>query len=133
MTPLLLALALAAPVPKDFRPAKSDTEAMQGEWVVTESVIRGRPSPSTKGVRYAMTGNAVAVTRPDGGGGTVTMTLDEKAKSYTWVAPWGTWNGRYKLDGDTLTLCSVPKGKPMPEEVAPGDAVEYSVLTRSRK
>lgn len=128
---LLLAVpALAAPVPKELRAPKTDLEALQGEWVVVESSTYGKPTPQSHGIRYTVTGNAVRVTRTDGGGDG-TITLDEKAKTYSWKMPWGTWAGRYRLDGDRLVMSAVGGDKP-PADLQPGPAVEYDILSRPK-
>lgn len=132
MTPLLLALALAAPVPKELRKATSDLGALQGEWLVTEKSHHGKPA-APNGLRYVVDGNKLKINPGDGPDRVVTLTLDEKAKTYTWEASWGTWVGRYKLDGDTFTRISVKKGQPLPDEIAPGPQVEYSRATRGKK
>ena len=58
-----------------------------------------------------------------------TITLDEKEKTYTWVAAWGTWVGRYRIDGDKLTMAGW-RGQTPPDELQPGPRVEYDVLSR---
>lgn len=140
LTPLLLALfltgsALAAPVPKEFK-KKSDLDALQGEWESHERVNDGRPV-ARDGMRYVIEGNKLKIVGGKGGKDgeerVVTLTLDEKEKTYTWEASWGTWVGRYKLDGDTFSRASVRKGSPLPDKVEPGPKVEYSVYTRAKK
>lgn len=132
MTTLLLAvpLLIAAPIPKELKAEKTDLAALQGEWECAERSNFGKPVARSD-IRYVVEGDKLKIR---GGKGAedrvVTLTLDEKAKTYTWEASWGTWIGRYKLDGDTFTRVSVKKDKPLPDEIAPGPLVEYSVFTR---
>ena len=126
---LAISTLAAAPVPKDFK-KKSDLDALQGEWVIGESVMFGKPSPASHGIRYAVTGNAIRLFRPDGTTDG-TITLDEKEKTYTWDAAWGTWVGRYRIDGDKLTMVGW-RGQVPPDELKPGPRVEYDVLSRAK-
>ena len=135
MTPLLLAVPflLAAPIPKEFRKPTTDLAALQGEWECLERRNYGQP-PTKSGVHYVVTGNTLQILGNAGDRPReVKLTLDEKAKTFTWEASWGTWHGRYKLDGDTLTRASVKKDKPLPDDLAPGKTVEYSVYKRAKR
>jgi uncharacterized protein (TIGR03067 family) len=134
MTALVLALplVLAAPVPKDFKKAATDLAVLQGEWEEVERNNYGSKSPQ-RGTRYLIEGNKLQILNGKGEPRVVTLTLDEKAKTYTWDAAWGQWHGRYKLDGDTFTRASAKKDKPLPDAVAPGKAAEFTIYKRVKK
>lgn len=127
---LLFAGALsAAPIPKELKKA-SDLDALQGEWVITESVTNGRPSPQSLGIRYVVTGNKIRLHRPESVTDS-TITLDEKEKTYSWETTWGTWVGRYRIEKKTLVMAG-RRGQVPPAELKPGPTHEYDVLTRDK-
>jgi uncharacterized protein (TIGR03067 family) len=137
MTALLLTipLALTAPVPKELKQFRTDLEALAGEWEVVEAADYGRASSGSVGIRYSIDGASVMII-PVGAEkprGPVKITLNEKEKTYTWEAPWGTWVGRYQIDKDTLVMSAVNKGKELPTDVKPNDKSEYTLLKRSPK
>lgn len=120
----------AAPVPKELKKT-SDLDALQGEWVITESVTNGRPSPHSHGIRYVVTGNKIRLHRPESVTDT-TITLDEKEKTYKWETTWGVWVGRYSIDGKTLVMTG-RRGNVLPPDLKPGPTHEYDLLTRATK
>jgi uncharacterized protein (TIGR03067 family) len=139
MTPLLLAapLLFAAPVPKDFKPSKTDAERIIGLWEIVVSNHREKPNPGSVGIQYEFQKNGVCViVHQDKSRHPVKYFLDSKGKpkTYRWVCPWGTWNGVYELDGDALKLAAVgEKAGDPPPAAQPGRNVEYSVLRRIKE
>lgn len=122
--------ALAAPVPKELRRVKTDLELLQGEWIITESVTNGRPTPQSHGIRYVVVGNQVRLHRPE----SVTdsaIALNETDKTYRWETVWGPWVGRYSIDGKKLVMAG-RRGTLLPEELKPGPTHEYDVMTREK-
>ena len=137
MTSLLLALALAAPVPKDFKPAKTDGEMIVGRWEIVASNHHNKHNPGSLGIQYEFQKDGVCVIiHQDKSRHAVKYSLDPKGKpkTYRWVCPWGTWNGVYELDGDALKLAAVgEKSGESPPAAQPGQNVEYSELRRIKE
>lgn len=140
MTPFLLAvpLVLAAPVPKEFRKATGDAEALVGTWEYVESSIGGAPAAARNDkTRFRFEAGGKCVLQFESGERKeVQCPLDPSGtpKRFQWIAPWGTFNGSYELTGDVfrMAMSNTPAGA-APAAVAPGPDVVYSVLHRVKE
>lgn len=139
MTQFLLTIPLlaAAPIPKDFRPAPTDGEAIVGVWEIVVSVHHNRPNANSVGIRYEFQKDGTCViVHQDKSRHPVKYSLDPKGspKTYMWVCPWGTWKGVYELTGDRLKIAAVgEKNGNLPPAAQPGDNVEYGELKRVKE
>lgn len=139
MTPLLLVVPLvfAAPVPKDFKPVKTDGEAILGTWEIVDSIHHNKPNQGGVGIHYEFQKDGVCViVHQDKSRHPVKYSLDPKGtpKTYLWVCPWGTWRGVYELDGDKLKIAAVGQSDALlPPAAQPGQTVEYSELRRVKQ
>ena len=137
MTPgLVLALALAAPAPKDGpRPAAAD-HPLVGEWVVESHVGNGKPFPRFgKPERITITRDCWTVSKESVSESC--LTLDPKKDPPhidVWVPTQEEENicrGIYRLDGDTLTVCyTLGKDRPTKFESAPKSGLYLMTLKR---
>lgn len=134
---LLVSTSLAVPVPNRKEPPK-DAEKIQGVWNLIAAETRGRPMPAAvmnlptytlvvDGDRYVFSthGGKLAL---DAAGGTADLGI-QNGRNQGHTIP-----GRYKLDGDTLTLIlpsafSSSKRPPVP---MPGQAAAAAVYTFRR-
>ena len=134
-----LALVVAAPAPKEA--AKKDPPHV-GDWTV-ESVIAGGqnlPAPPMMIIRFGADGKFERK-GPDGQlviGGTFTVDakqspahLDVKHQEDQQAGP--TSKAIFKIDGDTLTICSAQgDGRPTAFESTAGSATVLMVLKRKK-
>ena len=121
---LLVALASAAPVPKEIK-KKDDKARLVGTWAAV--ALNGKPQPAGT---YTFTFDADGGVNLQTGGGSAsewTWTIDptESPKRMKWVDkknPATSWECVYELTGDTFKLGFVPPGQPTPAtvEVTPG-------------
>ena len=137
MTPLLvLALAVAAPAPKD--PPKKDPPGPIGRWALESVNLGGMPLPTTDRV-ITFTPDGRYVTRQPGGDVKVsgTFTADPKkdpAEIDTTEPP--EVGGKvtpsiYRIEGDTLTVCSSLDGqRPRTFEAPAGSKVILMTFKR---
>lgn len=139
MTPLLLVvpLAFAAPIPKDFKAPKTDGELLVGTWEIVVSNHHNRENPGSIGIRYEFQADGVCViVHQDKSRHPVKYSIDPKGKpkTYLWVCPWGTWKGVYELNGDSLKIAAVgEKNGNLPPLAQPGANIEYSELKRQKE
>lgn len=116
---LLVGLAPAAPVPKGLKKKVNDAEAIVGIWMHSSGTRDENFEFTPDGKMRAWMGNG-------GPGGTTfgySWTLDPTAtpKRMTWGGandPKPQWECVYELDGDTLRICYIASGQPVPTAVA---------------
>ncbi len=130
-----LLLLTAAPAWADDA-AKEEQKKLAGTWKVKEGHADGQPLPAeaTEKARIVFKDDTFAFT----GGGvdkSTTYAVDPAAGTITVQPPKGQvklLRGRYKLDGDKLTLC-MTDGDKAPEKLAAGPDVVYLILEREKK
>src|SRR5262249_10347390 len=121
---LLLALPLgAAPapfLPRKMTPAEAEMKTLQGEWVRAG----GRRPTGGRLMRYSwgVAGDRVSLVLPGGGvcwrsKFTVDTSASPGVISEKAVTPSFRW--RYRLEGDTLTLCDKGDGVDLPDSFTP--------------
>ena len=136
MSPMLVLLPMiaAAPVPKDFKPAKSDAEKILGTWEIVESFHSKIPNPGGIGIIYEFHKDGTCVIlHQDKSRHPLKYSLNSKGtpKSYSWDCPWGSWTGAYVLEKDELKMAAVSgQNVAPPRTVEPGDQVQYTRLRR---
>jgi uncharacterized protein (TIGR03067 family) len=119
MTPLLISLALgvAAPAPKD--PPKKDPPDLVGRWTPESATFPRMPLPKTESLTITFTADGKYETRAGAGDAKVsgTFTFDPKKDppELDVAEPAGPAGGKaslsiYKIDGDTLTICTAVQG-----------------------
>lgn len=122
-------------------PSKKDLEKMQGDWACTAMNLGGYQMPDDDAQAYfrTMKGDTYSVFRFSKVSGTGTLKLDATKDPKTIDAtPEGGKTppvaGIYKIEGDTLTLCLAPPGKPRPTKFDAADTENTtSVWTREKK
>lgn len=131
MTALLLALSLAAPVPKEIKKA-DDTTTLLGKWETVTADYSGKPG---------MTGAVFRFDADGAGGVTPPMTPTEISAKYTldstsnpkrfeWaLGSGGKSIGTYELNGDVLKVAFGSNGK-QPANAAPGADVSFYEMKR---
>jgi len=99
---LVVPLALAAPVPKDFKPANTP---LDGTWAFVSATVGGNPDTSYDGAKWELgtDGKGVRQLRNDTGT-PVEYKADPKAKTFDWAHSGSTWAGIYEIKGDTLRV-----------------------------
>src|SRR5262245_2899160 len=118
MTSLLLAVILAAPCPKEK--AKPDA-APSGVWVAEQIVQKGTDlTDLVGGCTLSFDGDTMTM-RVDSVDHAVRVSFDPTAKvkeiNLEYAPPAGPLRGIYKVEGDTLTICTSEKpGGPRPTE-----------------
>lgn len=134
-----LALAIAAPAPKD--PPK-EPASLVGEWAASSVVVggKGQAFPERE-FEYTLTADGKFVVRNGKEGGEGKYVLDRK-KDPPEIdiflngdkADSPTMQGIYKVDGDTLILCVAPGGKNMkrPKSFEAPAGSEFMLLTLER-
>jgi len=119
MTPLLISLALgvAAPAPKD--PPKKEPPGLVGRWTLESANFAGMALPKTESLTITFTADGKYETRAAGAAEKVsgTFTFDPKKDppELDVAEPAGPNAGKpspsiYKIDGDTLTICTAVQG-----------------------
>jgi uncharacterized protein (TIGR03067 family) len=114
-TTLILALVIAAPARKD--PPKVDTPSPLGRWSVESALFAGTPLPKPE-LTITFGADGKYETRAPGGDAKVsgTFTFDPKKDPPELDVTEPTNAGKvspsiYKIDGDTLTICSSTDGE----------------------
>ena len=104
-------------------PAGAQT-ALQGNWVATKAETNGTASPEVVGHRLSVSGNRFEIKSKDGKtvyAGTVRTEPKATPAAIDFAHTLGAlngkaWEGIYRLDGDTLTICDnaadLAKGRP---------------------
>ena len=143
-TPLLAALLLGlapAPAPKPDK-AKADLKKIQGTWVLTSRVERGRAlSPEVAmGYRIEVKGDRATISFDGAVAGEWALALDARGKPKAIdqkVVPPGiagqVWRGIYRLEGDRLTLCLGPRPGARPRAFDGGQAGQQEVWKRVKR
>jgi uncharacterized protein (TIGR03067 family) len=137
MTPLLLALALAAPGPKD--PPPKGPPSPVGEWVVQKHLVGGKPVDglvgSTLTFRADGTTDYLGLTRAPAA--FKVNTARTPAEVDFLPPPVSSAPGQFgifQVEGDTLTLCLVSAGDRQTKFESPtGSGVKLLVLRRAEK
>jgi uncharacterized protein (TIGR03067 family) len=141
---LLAGLSLAfAPAP--FRAKKQDAvavelKALQGEWVIQKYVYCGRPITLPEGSSEAFAGGRCVVRYAGEVVSRWKITLDHsrspRVMTMVGEGPAGYVGKiilcRYRLDGDTLTLCWNEKGDTIPDNLEPNKSVAVQVYKRKK-
>ena len=138
---LLLALALAAPGPKDAPKAPAENPLL-GEWVVASHVSSGKLLPPFgKPEHITITTDRWKVTKELESESNLTLdATKDPAHIDVWVAAQGDDDkssrarGIYRLDGDTLVVCYTLNGaRPTKFESPPKSGVWVMTLKRVKK
>ena len=136
MTPTLVALALAvaAPLPKD-KP-KSAPGPIEGRWVVESYVAGGQAEAMRAGMHLTFDGKSVVVAEEKGADVAYTARPKADPPEIDLTAGKDLIPGIYKVEGDTLLLC-FPKaggmGRPARFESPAGTTVVLMTLKRDKK
>lgn len=104
MTPLLLVvpLVLAAPVPKDFKPANAP---LDGTWAFVSASYGGNPDSQYDGAKWVLGKDGGGMRHVGiGPGVAIEFKADPKAKTFDWMHSGSTWAGIYEIKGDTLRV-----------------------------
>jgi uncharacterized protein (TIGR03067 family) len=119
MTPLLISLALGVAAPGPKEPPKKDPPGLVGRWTLESATFAGMAVPKMDSLTITFTADGKYETRAAGAGATVsgTFTFDPKKDppELDVTEPAGPNAGKaspsiYKLDGDTLTICTAVQG-----------------------
>lgn len=138
MLTLVLALTVAAPVPKDV---KKDPPSLLGAWDAQTGIIGGKPDNPPAGTQLIFDKDGVATFTEGGGKGEAgSYTFDAKASpaQIDLTAPGGPKQekllGIYKIEGDTLTIAMSMGGeRPKTFESPVGSAVMLITCKRAKK
>lgn len=112
---VMLAVACAAPVPKNLKAA--DPTAIVGKWELTSATCGGQPYESANGTKWTLAADGTAVRDRKEGVATAKYTLDPTAdpKSFDWHTDEGnTFVGAYSLTGDTFRVSLRLQGSKRP-------------------
>lgn len=112
----LLAVVLAAPVPKNLK--ANDQAAIVGKWELTSATVSGQPYESAHGTKWTLAADGTAVRDRKEGVATAKYTLDPKGdpKAFDWHTDEGnTFVGAYSLTGDTFRVSLRLKGSKRPK------------------
>jgi uncharacterized protein (TIGR03067 family) len=134
---LLLALAVAAPGPKDGgKPPAAADHALVGEWVVESHIASGRPLPQVgKAERITISRDRWKVTKELESESCLSL---DPTKNPPQIDVWvpaqeeeARCRGIYKIEGDMLTVCyTMGKDRPTKFESAPKSGVWLMTLKR---
>jgi uncharacterized protein (TIGR03067 family) len=122
-------------------PSKKDLEKMQGDWAQVSMDLGGYKVPEDDAQAYFRTikGDHYTVNRfmKVSGKGTLKLDATKNPKTFDATPDGGktpSVAGIYKIEGDTLTLCIAPPGKPRPTKFEAADTENTtSVWTREKK
>jgi uncharacterized protein (TIGR03067 family) len=139
---VVLGFAVGAPALKD----KESPPSIVGEWDVESISTNGNPAGIRNMLRYTFTSDGKWLIHRGGqelplAGGTRSFNQDGKANPpsvdllTTANAGGGTqFNGIFKIDGDTLTICGTrSKAAERPKTFEPGAGITIYVLKRIKK
>lgn len=130
MNALLLAvpMALAAPVPKDFKPANT---SLDGTWAFVSATLGGNPDTSYDGAKWVLDKNGKGMRHVGIGPGIpIEYKADPKAKTFDWTVSGTTWVGIYEIKGDTMRV-ALGSGEARPTEF--GGPSVYVFTMKKRK
>jgi uncharacterized protein (TIGR03067 family) len=122
-------------------PSKKDLEQLQGDWACESMEIGGQKFADDDARAYFRTikGDTYAVNRftKVAGKGTIKLDATKNPRTIDSTPDGGKVPpvaGIYKLEGDTLTLCTAPPGKPRPTKFDTADTENtMSAWTREKK
>jgi uncharacterized protein (TIGR03067 family) len=132
-------VAVMLPLASGFGAAggqKDDKDQLQGDWVVVSMERGGTKLENTKDRKLVV--NADKWTAPGGGEFTFKIDATKSPKQLDLMleknGKESTWQGIYKIEGDTLTFCrSFAAGGERPTEFKGGPAVFLMVCKRAGK
>jgi uncharacterized protein (TIGR03067 family) len=140
MTPLVLGLAVVVAAPAAKEPPKKDPPGLVGKWTLESGTFAGMPLPKTDGMTITFTADGKYDTRAAGADAVVSGTYTHDPKKdppeLDVVEPAGPAAGMtspsiYKVEGDTLTICTSIKGdRPRTFDAPAGSMRALLVLKR---
>jgi uncharacterized protein (TIGR03067 family) len=144
LVPLLLALPVwAAPapfLPRKLTPAETEFKALQGEWIGQTYIRDGMPTKLLGDSSNVFVGDVSTVRNSGLLCSRWRFTLDTSktpaVMNLVGEAPTSFVGNiircRYRLDGDTLTICWNNKDESLPPGIEPGGGVTVKVYKRKR-
>ena len=133
-----LATVLAAPAPKD--PPKKDPPGLVGRWTLESATFAGMALPKMETLTITFTADGQFNTRATGAdekvSGTYTADPKKDPPELDVIEPAGPMAGKpspsiYKIDGDTLTICTAVQGdRPRTFDAPAGSTRVLLVLKR---
>jgi uncharacterized protein (TIGR03067 family) len=138
---LILVAAMATLAAADDT-SKNDLDVLQGTWQMQSVTSDGKEAPAAEiaKTRFVIAGNKLTPMEGDRKGPEFTITVDATKKPATLDLKGvgqnrGEVHGIYRLDGDTLTICSAEPPTARPEDFTStaGSKVELLVLKRDKK
>jgi uncharacterized protein (TIGR03067 family) len=135
VTPTLLALALAVAAPLPKEKPKAEPGKLEGEWVVESYVQGGQVEAKRAGMHMSFADGKVIVKEE---GGDIGYTTRPKANppEIDLLAGTETIRGIYKVEGDTLLVCFPKSNKaerPTKFESPAGSNLVLMTLQRDKK
>jgi uncharacterized protein (TIGR03067 family) len=118
--------------------------ALEGNWIATKAETNGAASPGVVGHRLSFTGDRFEIRSKDDKevyAGTVRTGPNAKPAAIDFAHTLGalngkTWQGIYKLDGDTLTICDnaadLTKSRPAAFEAGRGSGHVLITFARAK-
>jgi len=124
---LAVSAAVAAPIPKDFKPKDDDRTRIVGRWAIL-------PANANSGEWEFFADGTARLPGRQGTEPSILYTMDPKGtpKAFTWRPPWGSWKGVYELSGDELRIAVVSGNGPMPTEAKAGTGYEFYEFRRAK-
>jgi uncharacterized protein (TIGR03067 family) len=119
MTPLVLGLAVVVAAPLGKEPPKKDPPGLVGKWSLESGTFAGMPLPKTDAMTITFMADGKYETRSPGAAAVISGTYTHDPKKdppeLDVIEPAGPAAGKpspsiYKVDGDTLTICTSIQG-----------------------